>query len=219
MLDRMYKEYPRGEAPAGLEQLARKILAADGFVFVAGEYNWGVQPGSKNLTDHFLEEWFWRPAAIVSYSAGRLSGVAGGDGVARHALGDGNGGGLSTIAIGPLGQARRRKVTADRRGRCGSRTGVSTLCRRSHVVGGSREGATATQGAALLKLTRHSKQIPKPLSQRVLQRRSTNVRKPAMKILIVLTSHDTLGNTGRKTGSGSRNSSRRTTHSLMRVWP
>jgi NAD(P)H-dependent FMN reductase len=29
----------------------------------------------KNLTDHFLEEWFWRPAAIVSYSAGRLSGA------------------------------------------------------------------------------------------------------------------------------------------------
>ena len=27
------------------------------------------------LTDHFLEEWFWRPAAIASYSAGRFSGV------------------------------------------------------------------------------------------------------------------------------------------------
>ena len=75
MLDRMYKEYPKGEAPAALEQLAQKIRGADGFVFVTGEYNWGVQPGLKNLTDHFLEEWFWRPAAIVSYSAGRLSGA------------------------------------------------------------------------------------------------------------------------------------------------
>jgi NAD(P)H-dependent FMN reductase len=75
MLDRMYKEYPKGEAPAALEQLAGKIRGADGFVFVAGEYNWGVQPGLKNLTDHFLEEWFWRPAAIASYSAGRFSGV------------------------------------------------------------------------------------------------------------------------------------------------
>ena len=75
MLDRMYKEYRNGEAPAALEELARKIRAADGFVFVTGEYNWGVQPGLKNLTDHFLEEWFWRPAAIASYSAGRLSGV------------------------------------------------------------------------------------------------------------------------------------------------
>jgi NAD(P)H-dependent FMN reductase len=75
MLDRMYKEYPKGTAPAAMESLAAKIRAADAFVFVVGEYNWGVQPGLKNLTDHFLEEWFWRPAAVASYSAGRLSGV------------------------------------------------------------------------------------------------------------------------------------------------
>src|SRR6266568_1958007 len=75
MLDRMYKEHPKGEAPAALEQLAGKIRGADGFVFITGEYNWGIQPGLKNLTDHFLEEWFWRPAAIASYSAGRLSGA------------------------------------------------------------------------------------------------------------------------------------------------
>lgn len=75
ILDRMYKEYPKGEAPANLEVLADKIKAADAFMFVVGEYNWGVQPGLKNLTDHFLEEWFWRPAAIASYSAGRLAGV------------------------------------------------------------------------------------------------------------------------------------------------
>jgi NAD(P)H-dependent FMN reductase len=75
MLDRMYKEYPKGEAPAALEALAQKIIGADAFLFVTGEYNWGMQPGLKNLTDHFLEEWFWRPAAIASYSAGRLSGA------------------------------------------------------------------------------------------------------------------------------------------------
>jgi NAD(P)H-dependent FMN reductase len=75
MLDRMYKEYPKGSAPEALEALAAKIRAADAFVFVTGEYNWGVQPGLKNLTDHFLEEWFWRPAAIVSYSAGRIAGA------------------------------------------------------------------------------------------------------------------------------------------------
>ena len=75
MLDRMYKEYPRGQAPDALERLAGKIRDADGFVFVTGEYNWGVQPGLKNLTDHFLEEWFWRPAAIASYSAGRFAGA------------------------------------------------------------------------------------------------------------------------------------------------
>jgi NAD(P)H-dependent FMN reductase len=75
MLDRMYKEYPKGEAPPAMEDLARKIRSADAFVFVTGEYNWGVQPGLKNLTDHFLEEWFWRPAAIASYSGGRLAGA------------------------------------------------------------------------------------------------------------------------------------------------
>ena len=75
MLDRMYKEYPKGEAPAAMESLARNIRTADAFLFVTGEYNWGPQPGLKNLTDHFLEEWFWRPAAIASYSAGRLSGA------------------------------------------------------------------------------------------------------------------------------------------------
>ena len=75
ILDRMYKEYPAGSAPQAMETLAGKIRAADAFVFVAGEYNWGPQPVLKNLTDHFLEEWFWRPAAIVSYSPGRLSGA------------------------------------------------------------------------------------------------------------------------------------------------
>ncbi|MFT6570262.1 MAG: NAD(P)H-dependent FMN reductase, partial [Sphingomonas echinoides] len=55
MLDRMYKEYAPGEAPPAMETLAGKIRAADAFLFVTGEYNWGMQPGLKNLTDHFLE--------------------------------------------------------------------------------------------------------------------------------------------------------------------
>jgi NAD(P)H-dependent FMN reductase len=105
MLDRMYKEYPKGQAPAALEGLAQKIRAADGFVFVTGEYNWGVQPGLKNLTDHFLEEWFWRPAAIVSYSAGRLSGARAS--TAWHGTLSEMGMVVvsSTIAVGPIGQA------------------------------------------------------------------------------------------------------------------
>src|SRR5882757_8420614 len=65
ILDRMYKEYRKGEAPAVLEKLAGQIRDADGFVFITGEYNWGIQPSLKNLTDHFLEEWFWRPAATA----------------------------------------------------------------------------------------------------------------------------------------------------------
>jgi NAD(P)H-dependent FMN reductase len=105
ILDRMYKEYPKGTAPAALEELAGKIRTADGFVFITGEYNWGIQPGLKNLTDHFLEEWFWRPAAIASYSAGRFAG-------ARAALawhGTLSEMGMvvisSTIAVGPIAQS------------------------------------------------------------------------------------------------------------------
>ena len=75
MLDRMYKEYAPGTAPQTMQALAEQITAAEAFVFVTGEYNWGPQPGLKNLTDHFLEHWFWRPAAIASYSAGRLGGA------------------------------------------------------------------------------------------------------------------------------------------------
>ena len=75
MLDRMWKEHAPGTAPPAMEALATKLRTADAFVFVAGEYNWGLQPGLKNLMDHFLEEWFWRPAAIATYSAGRLAGA------------------------------------------------------------------------------------------------------------------------------------------------
>jgi hypothetical protein len=50
MLDRMLKEYAPGTAPAAMEKLGAKIREADAFLFVAGEYNWGMQPGLTNLT-------------------------------------------------------------------------------------------------------------------------------------------------------------------------
>src|SRR5258707_8784096 len=104
MLDRMYKEYPKGGAPAALENPAGQIRYADGFVFITGEYNWGLQPGLKNLTDHFLEEWFWRPAAIASYSAGRFSGARAA--IAWHGTLSEMGMVVisSTIAAGPIAQ-------------------------------------------------------------------------------------------------------------------
>jgi NAD(P)H-dependent FMN reductase len=58
LLDRMYKEYPKGRAPEGLERLAVLYRRADGFVIVSGEYNNGIPPALKNLLDHFLEEYF-----------------------------------------------------------------------------------------------------------------------------------------------------------------
>lgn len=75
LLDRMYKEYPKGEAPAAMEEMAGLLRAADGFLIVSGEYNHGIPPALKNLLDHFLEEWFWRPSAIACYSAGAFGGV------------------------------------------------------------------------------------------------------------------------------------------------
>ena len=102
MLDRMYKEFEPGTAPPAMEALATKIKTADAFVFVTGEYNWGMQPGLKNLTDHFLEEWFWRPAAIVSYSAGRFAGARAS--TAWHATLSEMGMVVvsSTLAVGPI---------------------------------------------------------------------------------------------------------------------
>jgi len=104
MLDRMYKEYRKGAAPAAMEALAEKIRRADAYVFVTGEYNWGPQPGLKNLTDHFLEEWFWRPAAIASYSAGRFSGVR--SGTLWHSILSEMGMVVisSALAVGPISQ-------------------------------------------------------------------------------------------------------------------
>ncbi|MBD0265989.1 MAG: NAD(P)H-dependent oxidoreductase [Tolypothrix sp. Co-bin9] len=75
ILDRMYKEYEKGQAPAKMEELADHIRTADGFVVVAGEYNHSIQPGLSNIMDHYLEEYFFRPAGIVSYSAGGFGGV------------------------------------------------------------------------------------------------------------------------------------------------
>jgi NAD(P)H-dependent FMN reductase len=105
MLDRMYKEYPDGSAPEALRTLADKIVGADTFVFVTGEYNWGPQPGLKNLTDHFLEEWFWRPAGILSYSGGRIGGAR--SNLCWHGILSEMGMVVisSTITVGPIDEA------------------------------------------------------------------------------------------------------------------
>ncbi len=75
LLNRMYKEYEKGKAPAVLEALAQLYRSADAFVIVSGEYNHGIPAALKNLLDYFLEEYFFRPSAIVCYSAGAFGGV------------------------------------------------------------------------------------------------------------------------------------------------
>ena len=75
LLDRMYKEFAPGTAPAPLDDLAALYGRADGFLVVTGEYNHAAPAALKNLLDTFLEEYFWRPSGIVCYSAGQFGGV------------------------------------------------------------------------------------------------------------------------------------------------
>jgi NAD(P)H-dependent FMN reductase len=75
LLDKMYKEYEPQQAPEVLQRLARLIVAADAYIVVSGEYNHTIPPALTNLLDHFLEEYFWKPSAIVCYSAGSFGGV------------------------------------------------------------------------------------------------------------------------------------------------
>ncbi len=74
-LDKMYKEYASGEAPAPMEELAEIFRASDGFLIVTGEYNHSIPPALKNLLDHFQREYLFKPSAIASYSAGIYGGV------------------------------------------------------------------------------------------------------------------------------------------------
>ena len=75
LLDRMHKEFEKRKAPAVLAELATLYRAADAFIVVSGEYNHSIPPALSNLLDHFLEEYFFRPSAIVCYSAGGFGGV------------------------------------------------------------------------------------------------------------------------------------------------
>lgn len=75
LLDKMYKEYEPDRAPEVLQRMAALIVPADAYIVVSGEYNHTVPPGLANLMDHFLEEYFNKPSAIVCYSAGAFGGV------------------------------------------------------------------------------------------------------------------------------------------------
>ena len=57
-------------------QKAHEVLdAADGFVVVGGEWNHSIPPALKNLLDHFQSEYHYKPAGIVTYSAGPFGGA------------------------------------------------------------------------------------------------------------------------------------------------
>ncbi|THD77212.1 MAG: NADPH-dependent oxidoreductase [Phenylobacterium sp.] len=46
---------------------SRKIAAAEAFVFVTPQYNWGYPAALKNALDHLYREWAGKPALIVTY--------------------------------------------------------------------------------------------------------------------------------------------------------
>jgi NAD(P)H-dependent FMN reductase len=70
----MYKEYKAGEAPETMEKIAGIYRESDAFIFCTAEYNHSIPAALKNLIDHFMNEYFWRPAGIASYSAGAFGG-------------------------------------------------------------------------------------------------------------------------------------------------
>ncbi|MFQ5970664.1 MAG: NADPH-dependent FMN reductase [Nitrososphaerales archaeon] len=73
LLDRMYKEM--SDPPEKLRDLRQKIKDAEGYLALTPEYNHSVSSALKNTLDYFLEEYFFKPSAIVSYSAGSFGGI------------------------------------------------------------------------------------------------------------------------------------------------
>jgi NAD(P)H-dependent FMN reductase len=68
----MYKEI---ENPSeNLVELRDKIKNAEEYIPVTPEYNQSTSSALKNTLDYFLEEYYFKPSAIVSYSPGMFAG-------------------------------------------------------------------------------------------------------------------------------------------------
>ena len=77
LLDKMYKEI---KSPSEkLQKLQKIIKDADGYVPITPEYNHSISSALKNTLDYFLEEYFFKPSAIISYSVGPFGGVIAGN--------------------------------------------------------------------------------------------------------------------------------------------
>lgn len=73
LLDKMYKEMKEPEQK--FQKLHEMIFSADGYVPITPEYNHTVSGALKNTLDYCLEEYFFKPSAIVSYSVGTFGGI------------------------------------------------------------------------------------------------------------------------------------------------
>jgi len=77
LLDKMYKEM---DSPSEkLQNLQKIIKNADGYIPITPEYNHSISSALKNTLDYFLEEYFFKPSAIISYSMGPFGGVVAGN--------------------------------------------------------------------------------------------------------------------------------------------
>ena len=82
LLDKMWKEIKDGQAGpeyeglrATLQPVADLYERADGFAIITAEYNHCAPPALINLIDYFLEEYLYKPSAIVCYSKAPFGGV------------------------------------------------------------------------------------------------------------------------------------------------
>ena len=57
------------------KQWSTKIEEADAFIFVTAEYDYSYPASLKNALEYLVHEWAYKPAGIVSYSAGPFAGV------------------------------------------------------------------------------------------------------------------------------------------------
>jgi NAD(P)H-dependent FMN reductase len=73
LLDKMYKEII--DPPENLKLLRNQIVEADRYMPITPEYNHSTSAALKNTLDYFLEEYYFKPSAIVSYSVGGFGGV------------------------------------------------------------------------------------------------------------------------------------------------
>ncbi len=80
----MHNVYRMMEDPSPiLVKLHDLLEKADGFIFIATEYNHSIPPSLKNMIDYFYEEYFYKPCGIISYTSGPFGGIR-----AAHHLSD-----------------------------------------------------------------------------------------------------------------------------------
>lgn len=73
-----------------------KIGEADAFIFVTAEYDYSYPAPLKNALEYLVHEWAYKPAVLLSYSAGPFGGVRG----ASNLKGD-----LLSLKIIPIAEA------------------------------------------------------------------------------------------------------------------